>query len=165
MINEILEFIINNKEWLFSGIGVVAISIVVSFFSNHLFNKRRQKDDRFAYVAKDTRELTLESCLLLIYAAADNESIIRARALSGRIIVSTRKRTFMKDASPRESAIWQDAVDILLEDGFIRLERKNAEFEMYGLTGEGYKKGEELKVSMNVDTSKEPLEELKKYWV
>ena len=164
-INKIIEYIINNKEWLFSGIGVVVISIVVSFFSNLLFNKRRQKDGRFAYVAKENRELTLESYFLLIYAAADSDSITRARALNGRIIVSTRKRTFMKDTSPKESAIWQDAVDILLENGFIRLERKMTEFEMYGLTGEGYKKGEELRFSMNVDVTKEPQEELKKDWI
>ena len=80
------------------------------------------------------------------------------------VIVSTRKRSFMKTNSSKESAIWQDAVDILLDNGYIRLERKTAEFEMYGLTGSGYKKGEELRLSMNVDTTKEPLEELKQDW-
>ncbi len=163
--NKIIEFIINNKECLFSGAGVVVLSAAVSYFINHLFNKLGQKVENYSYIAKEKREMSLESCFLLIYASNDDDCITRARTLNGRIIISTIKRSFMKDASPRESAIWQDAVDILIENGMIRSERKTQDFEIYGLTGTGYKKGEELRQSMNVDTTKEPIEELKKEWI
>ena len=165
IIDNITEYIVNNKEWLFSGIGVFILSIVAGFITSHLFKKRGQNVEDNSYIAKEKRKLSLESCFLLIYASNDNDIITKARALNGRIIISTRKRSFMKDASPRESAIWQDAIDILLENGMIRSERKTQDFELYGLTGAGYKKGEELRQSMNVDTTKEPLEELNKEWI
>ena len=113
----------------------------------------------------EKRDLSLESCFLLIYATYDQDHIIKQYWRGKDVIVSTGKRSFMKSNSQKESAIWQDAVDILLENGLIRLERKNADFEMYGLTGEGYKKGEELRQSMNVDTTKEPVEEINKEWI
>lgn len=159
-----IDFLNNNINWIFSGIGVAAISLIVSIVSGRVLNSKSQKHVDVNFIEKKNRDLSLESCLLLIYAANDNDYITRARALNGRIIVSTRKHSFMNDTSPKESAIWQDAIDILLENGLIRSEGKTNEFEIFGLTGEGYKKGENLKISMNVDTTKDPLIELKKDW-
>lgn len=158
----ITSIISENKELLFSGAGIAIIIFIATAIKDHFGNKAiRPENER----KNEARDLSLESCFLLIYAANDEDHIVKSYWRGKDVIVSTRKRFFMRGHSQEESAIWQDAVDILFENGLIRLERKNFEFEMYGLTGEGYKKGEELKITMNVDTTKEPMEELKKDWI
>ncbi len=160
--DRIITIISENKDLLFSGAGIAIIIFVATAIKDHFRNKTTKTETERI---NNTRALSLESCFLLIYAAYDEDHIVKSYWRSKDVIVSTRKRSFMRTQSQKESAIWQDAVDILLENGLIRLERKTIDFGMYGLTGEGYRKGEELKQSMNVDTTKEPLDELKKEWL
>lgn len=37
--NKIIEWIINNKEWVFSGIGVSILSIIITLFKKKSFNQ------------------------------------------------------------------------------------------------------------------------------
>jgi hypothetical protein len=42
-----MQWIIDNKEWVFSGVGVFAISLIVAFFfKNKNFPKQTQKTGR-----------------------------------------------------------------------------------------------------------------------
>ncbi len=64
----------------------------------------------------------------------------------------------MADSSQRESARWQEALDMLITWGWVKpVGRKG---EVYEVTGTGYTKADELKDGMCINTSKEPLEEL-----
>ena len=158
MFKDIIEYISNNKEWLFSGVIPTLLAFIAGFICNNIIIKSRQKKKE----KSSKKELSLESCMLLIYASYDNDITTKAIAPSYRLVVSTRKRSFMKDLSPKESAIWQDALEELLDNGLIRQENIINGCEMYGLTGEGHRKAQELKLSMNINISENPLEELKK---
>lgn len=74
---------------------------------------------------------------------------------------STDGKQFMADNSQRESARWQEALDLLITWGWVKpVGRKG---EVYEVTGTGYTKADWLKDDMCIDTSKEPLEELKQF--
>ncbi len=39
-----IDWILNNKEWIFSGIGILVIGIVIKFFSWVLSNKKKRQE-------------------------------------------------------------------------------------------------------------------------
>ena len=67
----------------------------------------------------------------------------------------------MADNSNRESARWAEALDRLVEWGWVKAVGYKG--EIFEMTGTGYHKADWLKAGMEIDTSKDPLDELKEF--
>ena len=106
--------------------------------------------------------IPVEPSFLLVYAAAGDGRIMRISDINGAPpIISITGRKIMADFSHRESARWQEALDQLIVWGWVKqCDNSN---EMYELTGTGYRKADMLKEGMGIDTTKEPLEEIKEF--
>lgn len=111
----------------------------------------------------DVGSIPVDSAFLLVYAAEGNGQILRIATLGSAVQVSADGKQFMSDDSQRESARWQEALDMLIMWGWVKpVDRKG---EVYEVTGTGYTKADWLKDRMCIDTNKEPLEELKQFEV
>lgn len=122
-----------------------------------------KSEDHLPFVGQDDVGLIpVEPAFLLVYAAAGDGRIMRISDINGAppyITVTGRK--FMADLSHRESARWQEALDQLIIWGWVKqCDNSN---EMYELTATGYREADMLKEGMNIDTTKEPLEEIKEF--
>lgn len=106
--------------------------------------------------------IPVEPSFLLVYAAAGDGRIMRISDINGAPpYITVPGRKFMIDLSHRESARWQEALDQLIVWGWVKqCDNSN---EMYELTGTGYRKADMLKEGMGIDTTKEPLEEIKEF--
>ena len=76
-----------------------------------------------------------------------------------KIIISGKQ--FPADNSRRESARWIEALDRLIEWGWVKAVGYKG--EIFELTGTGYNKADWLKDNMGIDTSKDPFDELKEF--
>lgn len=111
----------------------------------------------------DVGNIPVEPAFLLVYAAEGDGQIFRLATLGSAVQVSADGKQFMADNSQRESARWQEALDMLIKWGWVKpVGRKG---EVYEVTGTGYAKANWLKDGMSIDTSKLPLEELKQFEV
>lgn len=111
----------------------------------------------------DVGNIPVEPAFLLVYAAEGNGQIFRLATLNSAVQVSADGKQFMTDNSQRESAKWQEALEMLVKWGWVKpVGRKG---EVYEVTGTGYTKADWLKDGMQIDTSIEPLEELKHFEV
>lgn len=110
---------------------------------------------------KDVGTIPCDSAFLLVYAAEGDGRILKIRTLSSHTEVTTSGKQFMMDDSPRESAKWVEALDRLISWGWVK--SVGYKGEVFELTGTGYDKAEMLKEGMGIDTTKEPLEELKEF--
>ena len=111
----------------------------------------------------DVGSIPVEPAFLLVYAAEGNGQILRIATLGSAVQVSAGGKQFMADNSQRESARWQEALDMLFMWGWVKSVGRKG--EVYEVTGTGYTKAGWLKDGMCIDTSKEPLEELKQFEV
>ena len=109
----------------------------------------------------DVGNIPTESAFLLVYAADGDGQILKTQTISSPARVSTSGKQFMADDSKRESARWVEALDRLVNWGWVK--PVGYKGEIFELTGTGYRKADWLKENMEIDTSKEPLEELKEY--
>ena len=109
----------------------------------------------------DVGNIPVDSAFLLVYAADGDGRIIKVQTLSSPTQVSASGKQFMADESKRESARWVEALDRLITWGWVK--PVGYKGEVFELTGTGYEKAEWLKDCMRIDTSKEPLEELKEF--
>lgn len=105
--------------------------------------------------------IPVDSAFLLVYAADGDGQIIKIKTLSSPTQVSTSGKRFMADNSKRESARWTEALDRLIEWGWVKAVGYKG--EIFELTGTGYSKADWLKDGMGIDTSKDPLDELKEF--
>lgn len=105
--------------------------------------------------------ISVEAAFLLVYAAAGDGKILKIATLGSPMQVSTGGRVFMSDCSQRESAIWQEALDTIIHYGWVK--SVNQKGQIFELTGTGYKRADWLRDRMDIDTSVEPLNELKKF--
>lgn len=122
-----------------------------------------KSEDHLPVVGQDdVGSIPVEPAFLLVYAAAGDGRIMRISDINGaRPIISITGRKIMADFPHRESARWQEALDQLILWGWVKqCDNSN---EMYELTGTGYKKADMLKEGMSIDTTKEPLEEIKEF--
>ena len=103
----------------------------------------------------------MESAFLLVYAADGDGQIIKVKTLSSPTQIFTSDKQFMANNSKRESARWVEALDRLIEWGWVKAVGYKG--EIFELTGTGYSKADWLKNNMAIDTSKEPLDELKEF--
>lgn len=109
----------------------------------------------------DVGNIPLESAFLLVYAADGDGQIIKSQTLSSPAQIFTSGKQFMADNSKRESARWTEALDRLLEWGWVKAIGYKG--EIFEVTGTGYHKADWLKDSMGIDTSKAPLDEIKEF--
>lgn len=109
----------------------------------------------------DVGNIPVDSAFLLVYAANGNGQIIKMQTLGSPVQVSADGKQFMADDSQRESARWVEALDRLIEWGWVKPTGHKG--QIFELTGTGYNKAEWLKDGMCIDTSKEPLEELQQF--
>lgn len=109
---------------------------------------------------QDVGKIPVEPAFLVVYAAAADGVIMRidVNGAPPYITVQGNKR-FMADMSHRESARWEEALDMLIEWGWVK--SRGNKSEMYDLTGTGYKMADMLKDGMEINTDNAPLEELK----
>lgn len=122
-----------------------------------------KSEDHLPVVGQDdVGSIPVEPAFLLVYAAAGDGRIMRISDINGAPpIISITGRKIMADFSRRESARWQEALDQLILWGWVKqCDNSN---EMYELTGTGYRKADMLKEGMGIDTTKEPLEEIKAF--
>ena len=118
--------------------------------------------EEFPKVTKDTVvDIPVEPAFLLVYAADSNGQIIKTQTLGLPVQIFTSGKRFMADDSKRESARWVEALDQLLKWGWVKAVGYKG--EIFELTGTGYNKADLLKDDMKIDTSKDPLDELKKF--
>lgn len=111
----------------------------------------------------DVGSIPVEPAFLLVYAAEGNGQIFRIATLGSAVQILADGKQFMADNSQRESARWQEALDMLIMWGWVKSVGRKG--EVYEVTGTGYTKADWLKDGMCIDTSKEPLEELKQFEV
>lgn len=109
----------------------------------------------------DVGNIPIEPAFLLVYAAAGNGQIIRIQTLGDPPQISADGKQFMADNSQRESARWQEALDILIS--WRRVKSVGSKGQIFELTGTGYEKADWLKEGMQIDTDVDPLEELKEF--
>ena len=109
----------------------------------------------------DVGNIPVDSAFLLVYAADGDGQIIKTQTLSSPAQISTSGKQFMADTSKRESARWLEALDRLIEWGWVKAIGYKG--EIFELTGTGYKKADWLKENMEIDTSKDPIDELKEF--
>ncbi len=111
----------------------------------------------------DVGNIPVESAFLLVYAADGDGQIIKIHTLSSPTLIFTSGKQFMADNSKRESARWVEALDRLIEWGWVKAVGYKG--EVFELTGTGYSKADWLKECMGIDTSKDPLDEIKEFEV
>ena len=104
----------------------------------------------------DVGNIPVDSAFLLVYAADGDGQIMKTPTQ-----ILTSGKQFMADNSKRESARWVEALDRLIEWGWVRAAGYKG--EIFELTGTGYSKADWLKDGMGIDTSKAPLDELKEF--
>lgn len=119
------------------------------------------ESDKSVVGQDDVGNVPVESAFLLVYAAEGDGQIIKTRTLSSPTQISTSGKQFMADNSTRESARWIEALDRLIEWGWVKAVGYKG--EIFELTGTGYRKADWLKDGMEIDTSKDPLDELKAF--
>lgn len=124
-------------------------------------NETLIKGDKPVVGQDDVDNIPVESAFLLVYAAEGDGQIIKIQTLSSPAQIFTSGKQFMADNSKRESARWVEALDRLIEWGWVKaVGYKN---EIFELTGTGYRKADWLRDGMKIDTSKDPLDELKEF--
>lgn len=109
----------------------------------------------------DVRSIPVDSAFLLVYAADGDGQIMKVQTLGSPVKVLVSGKTFMVDNSQRESARWVEALDRLISWGWVK--PVGYKGQIFELTGTGYTKADWLKEGMEIDTSKEPLEELQQF--
>ena len=109
----------------------------------------------------DVDNIPVDSAFLLVYAADGDGQIIKTQTLSSPAQIFTSGKQFMADNSKRESARWIEALDRLIKWGWVKAVGYKG--EIFELTETGYSKADWLKAGMGIDTSKNPLDELKEF--
>ena len=109
----------------------------------------------------DVSNIPVESAFLLVYAADGDGQIIKIQTLSTPTQIFTSGKQFIADNSKRESVKWIEALDRLIEWGWVKAVGYKG--EIFELTGTGYSKADWLKEGMGIDTSKDPLDEIKEF--
>lgn len=102
-----------------------------------------------------------DAAFLLVYAAEGDGQILKISTLGAGTSVSANGKQFMANSSQRESARWVEALDFLISQVWVKSTGHKG--QVFELTGTGYNVADKLKEGMCIDTSKEPLEELKEF--
>lgn len=120
-----------------------------------------ESEDHLSVVGvRDVDYIPVEPAFLLVYAASKDGIILRLDVNGAPPVITVRgKLNFMSDLSHRESARWQEALNMLINLGWVKPQGNKG--VMYELTGTGYEKADMLREGMGINTDNDPLEELK----
>lgn len=103
--------------------------------------KELYPEDRSS-VASSIPRLTEEAKNLLVEAArAKDGLILKVRSLSG-LAVQAGGTNFVDQGNPRSEALWQNAVELLADEGLIV--DRGSKGEVFGLTADGYEVADTL---------------------
>ncbi|MDE7400384.1 MAG: DUF4062 domain-containing protein [Oscillospiraceae bacterium] len=154
---------LENNQLTWENIPIATDEDVKKLFQveNDTLTVENQGRDKSVIGQDDVGNIPLEPAFLLVYAADGDGQIIKTRTLSSPTQIFTSGKQFMADNSKRESARWEEALDRLLEWGWVKAVGYKG--EIFELTGTGYSKADWLKDRMGIDTSKDPLDELKEF--
>lgn len=159
-------FIATGYTDLRRGIDGLASTIKFQFeldpFQKHVLSGLGKPEGNQPVVGQDdVGNIPVDSAFLLVYAADGDGQILKIQTLSSPAQIFTSGKQFMADDSKRESARWTEALDRLVEWGWVKA--VDYKGEIFELTGTGYSKADWLKENMEIDTSREPLDELKEF--
>lgn len=107
----------------------------------------------------DVGNIPVDSAFLLVYAAAGNGQILKIEALGSYVHITASGKQFMSNNSQRESARWEEALDRLIQWGWVK--DAGTQGEVFKLTGTGYNKADWLKEQMGINTDNDPRDEIK----
>lgn len=111
--------------------------------------------------AKMPDHVPVEAAFLVVYAAASNGQIIKTDNMSTGTSITAGDWEFTANQTHREIARWKGAVDSLAAWHWIKnVDRKGNVFE---LTDLGYREADILKEGMEIDTEREPINQLKEF--
>ena len=102
--------------------------------------------------------MTLEACVVLLYAAENDGEIVVSRSLSGSTYLVGNKYNMNSSQDNRELAKWDAAIKALFDHGYIKRIKANNSLEIYRVTLSGYDIADAFKTQNNIDTSKSPSE-------
>ncbi len=104
--------------------------------------------------------ISIFACVMLMYAAESNGQIIVIRSISGTSY-EAGNTTMQRSQSPRELAIWDDAICRLIANGYIK--RVDAKGVFYQVTAAGYNVADGFKQDNELDINMSPSEILMKF--
>ena len=154
---------IESKQLTWGEIPTVTNEDIYKLFhvENEPLNNENTERDNSVVVQEHVDNVPVESAFLLVYAADGDGRILKIQTLSSPTQIFTLGKQFMAADSKRESARWIEALDRLVELGWVKA--LGYKGEIFEVTGTGYIKADWLKDSMEIDTSKDPLDEIKKF--
>ena len=157
--SSILVVGLGNAKSTPDSLGPKALEDII--VTRHLFLLGNPEENKSVVGLDDVGNIPVDSAFLLVYAADGDGQILKIRTLGSPTQIFTSGKQFMADNSKRESARWEEALDRLIEWGWVKAVGYKG--EIFELTGTGYSKADWLKNNMAIDTSKEPLDELKEF--
>lgn len=152
---------LENNHLTWEDIPTVSKEDIDNLFKNGDFDFGDEDSDKAVVGKNDVGNIPLDSAFLLVYAADGDGQIMKVQTLGSPIQVSASGKQFMADNSQRESARWVEALDRLINWGWVK--PVGYKGQIFELTGTGYTKAEWLKEGMEIDTSKEPLDEIQEF--
>ena len=157
--NKLTELELNNNPWgKFSETTNEEINKLFQVKNGSLIIGNPSSKSGFNDV--NINDTPLDSVILLVYAAVGDGRIMKIHTLDSSTVVSPGTKEVMVDFSPRESARWVEALQRLIDFGWV----KAADYkgEMYDVTKTGYDIADRLKSELKIDSDKNPLDELKR---
>ena len=130
---------------------------------NTEIEKQQSQPHTLAVGKQDVEYIPVEQAFLLVYAAYGSGTILKISTLGAPVQIFADGRKFQADHSSRESARWQEALDMLCKRRWVKPTGQKG--QVFEVTGTGYKEAEYLKAEMKIDTNTEPLVEIKKHYV
>lgn len=110
----------------------------------------------------DVDNIPVDSAFLLVYAAdGDGQNHLKTQTLSSPCSILHLVNSSWLTTQKRISLRWIEAFDWLIKWGWVKAVGYKG--EIFELTKTGYSKADWLKAGMGIDTSKNPLDELKEF--
>lgn len=127
--NNILNWLIDNKEWVFGGIGVSLLFVIYKFFQFILKKRvnRKNTNDVYAlsetvadnYSMKNTPNLSKDAKRLLKEISEDQQGKIIDAPTHVGTMITTNEKIFASPQEKRNIVKWKRAIDNLLKENCI----------------------------------------------
>ena len=101
-----------------------------------------------------------EAYVMLLYAAVGNGEVEVSETLAGSTFLTGGKFNLNRGQDPREIAVWEDAVQALVSNGYMRVKYRGRAQTIYKVTRMGYEIADGFKASNNINTECTPSETL-----
>ena len=99
--------------------------------------------------------LSHEAMILLAYASKDpNGQIMHIRSLSGTSIAAGKWDFISEPGNPRDVAIWEDALEELINFGFVKA--SGTKHQVFSVTRKGYDVADAVIENNNIDVDENP---------